>query len=123
MLKKRLMVLFSIILCMGFSVSAETTESTTDGSNGSLADPVNFPNNEVSIAEKVWEEFAYGFGYNGYWEMDYLDKHIMPDETPEIYWYFPYFIEFCKEYDLTSYTPVGDFDLYELIVDDFEEYY
>jgi hypothetical protein len=56
--------------------------------------------------------------------MDYLTRrNRMPDETPEIYWYFPYFIDFCKEYDLTTYKPVGDFELYELIMDDFEEYY
>jgi hypothetical protein len=127
MIKKRflsILAVFSLVLCMSsVTVFATNNETVTTAAPGSLADPENFPNQEVAIAESMWKEFAYGSPYSGSWEMNYLGRNVMPDETPEIDWYFPYFIDFCKKYDLTTYKPVGDFELYELIMDDFEEYY
>jgi hypothetical protein len=88
-------------------------------------DTANFPNEEVNYAEKVWEEFGYS-SHNGF-QPAYLSTYprLTFEETPEIDWYFPYFIDFCKQEDLLSYQEKakGNFSAYDLIFTDFENFY
>lgn len=114
MLAKKIAMILSICLMLSFSVIFVNAEEKPD--------PVNFPNEEVELAENIWNSFAYSKSY-GVFSPKYLSVGLLPDETPEIYWYYSYFIDFCKEKDLLSYEPIGDFSQYELIMKDFEKYY
>jgi hypothetical protein len=56
--------------------------------------------------------------------LDYLGRKGMTwDDTPELDWYFPYYIDFCKQADLTAYATKGTFSPYKLMLIDFKKYY
>jgi hypothetical protein len=89
------------------------------------ADTINFPNEEVLYAEQVWERFAYSREFGIFSPAYFRLSNLTWEDTPELYWYFPYFIGFCKGNDLLSYQTKakGDFSAYELLINDFQEYY
>jgi hypothetical protein len=87
-------------------------------------DEANFPNTEVSLAKGIWERWAYFNQSEFKWQPEYLSRTGLNDplKTPEIDWYFPFFIEFCKEKDLLSYETVGSVKAETYMIEDFREF-
>jgi hypothetical protein len=118
-------LLLGVITTMTSAAETSETVSTAETTvAAAVPDEVNFPNNEIAIAENIWEKFAYERQWDGSWYPHYLGiSTFTPDDTPELDWYFPYFIDFCKQTDLTAYQAKGEFTVYKLVVTDFEKYY